>query len=70
MSQEAKQSILDFMLKKKGKTKYYFNELCKTVPDMKMRQAEKIINELVNEASRNIGPAVAPPCTNWPRLLN
>lgn len=49
MNEEAKQAILDFMLKKKGKTKYYFNELCKAVPDMKMRQAKKIINELVNE---------------------
>ena len=49
MSQEAKQAILDFMAKKKGKTKFYFNELCKAVPDMKMRQAKKIINELVNE---------------------
>ena len=49
MSQEAKQAILAFMLKKKGKTKYYFNELCKAVPNMKMRQAKKIINELVSD---------------------
>ena len=48
MSVEAKQAILDFMLKKKGKTRFYFNELCKAVPDMKMRQAKIIINELVN----------------------
>jgi hypothetical protein len=37
------------MVKKNGKTKHYFNELCKAVPDMKMRQAKKIINELINE---------------------
>jgi hypothetical protein len=49
MSEEAKQAILDFMVKKKGKTKHYFSDLCKAVPDMKMRQAKKIINELINE---------------------
>ena len=49
MNEEAKQAILDFMAHKKGKTKHYFNELCKAVPDMKMRQTKKIINEMVNE---------------------
>ena len=49
MSEEAKQAILDFIKKKKGKTKYYFIDLCKAVPDMKLRQAKEIINELVNE---------------------
>lgn len=49
MSEEAKQAILDFIKKKKGKTKHYFNELCKAVPNMKMREVKKIINELVNE---------------------
>ena len=48
MSEEAKQAIIDSMKKKKGKTKYYFNELCKAVPDLKMRAAKKIINEMVN----------------------
>ncbi len=48
MSEEAKQAIIDFMKKKKRKTKYYFNELCKAVPDLKMRAAKKIINEMVN----------------------
>jgi hypothetical protein len=50
MSEEAKQAIIDFMKKKKGKTKYYFNELCKAVPDLKMRAAKKIINEMVNDS--------------------
>ena len=49
MSEEEKQAIIDFMKKKKGKTKYYFNELCKAVPDLKMRAAKKIINEMVND---------------------
>jgi len=49
MSEEAKQAILDFMKKKKGKTKYYYQDLCKAVPNMKMRQVRKTINELVNE---------------------
>ena len=48
MSEEAKQAIIDFMKKKKSKTKYYFNELCKAVPDLKMRAAKKIISEMVN----------------------
>ncbi len=49
MTEEAKQAIIDFMKKKKGKTKHYFNELCKAVPDLKMRAAKKIINEMVND---------------------
>ena len=49
MSEEEKQAIIDFMMKKKGKTKYYFNELCKAVPHMKMRAAKKVINEMVND---------------------
>ena len=44
MNEEEKQAIHDFMAKKKGKTKQYFNELCKAVPDMNMREAKKIIN--------------------------
>jgi hypothetical protein len=49
MSEEVKQAIIDFMKKKKGKTKHYFNELCKAVPDMKMRAVKKVINEMVND---------------------
>jgi len=51
MNEEGKQAILDFMASKKGKTKHYFNELCKAVPDMSMRQAKKMINEMVNEGT-------------------
>ena len=49
MSEEVKQAIVDFMKSKKGKTKHYFNELCKAVPDMKMRAVKKVVNEMVND---------------------
>ena len=49
MSEEAKQAILDFIKKRKGKTKFYLIELSKAVPDMQLRQVKEIINELVNE---------------------
>ena len=48
MSEEAKQKIMDYMSSSK-KSKLYFNDLCKAVPEMKMREAKKIINVLVNE---------------------
>jgi len=48
MSEEAKQAIVEWM-KQQKKTKHYFNDLCKAVPDMKMREAKKIINKLVEE---------------------
>jgi hypothetical protein len=51
MSEEEKQAVVNFMKSKKGKTKHYFNELCKALPDMKMRQAKKVINEMVNEGT-------------------
>ena len=49
MSEEAKQKILDYMASKKGKSKHYFNELCKALPEMKMREVKKLVNELVRE---------------------
>ena len=49
MSEEAKQAILNFIRKKKGKTKHYYQDLCKAVPNMKMRQVRKIINEMIND---------------------
>jgi hypothetical protein len=51
MSEAEKQAILDYMKAKKGKTKHYFNELCKALPDMKMRQVKKLVNELVSEGN-------------------
>jgi len=46
--EEAKERILNWM-KEQKKTKHYFNDLCKAVPEMSMREAKKIINELVSE---------------------
>jgi hypothetical protein len=48
MSEDAKQRIIEWM-KQQKKSKQYFNELCKAVPEMKMMAAKKVINELVNE---------------------
>jgi hypothetical protein len=48
MSEEAKERILDFV-KQQKKTKLYFNDLCKAVPEMKMMAAKKVVNELVSE---------------------
>jgi predicted HTH transcriptional regulator len=48
MSQEAKDKIIEWV-KQQKKTKHYFNDLCKAIPEIKMMAAKKIINELVNE---------------------
>ena len=48
MSEEAKTRIIEWV-KQQKKTKHYFNDLCKAIPEIKMMQAKKIINELVNE---------------------
>lgn len=48
MSEEAKAKILEYM-KTQKKSKLYFNDLCKAVPELKMREAKKVINELVEE---------------------
>ena len=48
MSEDAKARIIEWMQAQK-KTKQYFNELCKAVPEIKMRDAKKLINELVAE---------------------
>lgn len=48
MSEEAKAKIIEWV-KTQKKTKHYFNDLCKAVPELKMMQAKKVVNELVNE---------------------
>jgi len=48
MSEDAKNRIIEWMQAQK-KSKQYFNELCKAVPEIKMRDAKKLINELVGE---------------------
>ena len=51
MADDPKQAILDYIKSKKGKSKHYFNDLCKALPDMKMRQVKKVVNEMVNEGT-------------------
>jgi hypothetical protein len=51
MSEQEKQAIVDFLKGKKGKSKHYFNDICKALPDLKMRQVKKIVNEMVTEGT-------------------
>lgn len=46
MSEDPQARILEYM-KTQKKSKLYFNDLCKAVPEMKMREAKKIINAMV-----------------------
>lgn len=47
---EPKDIVTEFIhSKSKTKTKFYFNDLAALFPDMKMREAKKIINQLVTE---------------------
>jgi hypothetical protein len=46
--QEAKDKIVDALAKKKGKSKFYFNDLTKIL-DLKPREAKKLINQMVQE---------------------
>ena len=46
--EEAKQLIVDGLGKKKGKTKFYFNDLAKMIGE-KPRAAKKFVNQLVQE---------------------
>jgi Dissimilatory sulfite reductase D (DsrD) len=48
MSEDPKERIIEFV-KQQKKTKLYFNDLCKAVPEIKMMQAKKVVNELVAE---------------------
>ncbi len=45
---EANEKILEALQKKKGKTKFYFNDLAKIL-DMKPRVAKKLINKMVED---------------------
>jgi len=45
---EAKQKIVEALQKKKGKTKFYFNDLAKIL-ELKPRDAKKLINVLVQD---------------------
>ncbi len=46
--EEAKEKIISTLSKKKGKTKFYFNDLAKIL-EAKPRDAKKIVNRLVQE---------------------
>jgi len=47
---EAKQAILDELRKKSGaKTKFYLKDFYKMLPDMKSRDVNKIVNNMVGE---------------------
>ncbi len=47
---DPKQIVLEFIeSKSKQKSKFYFNDLAALFPDMKMRDAKKVINQLVSE---------------------
>ena len=47
---DPKQIVLEFIeSKSKQKSKFYFNDLAALFPDMKKRDAKKVINQLVSE---------------------
>jgi hypothetical protein len=48
MDQERK-AILDFFAKKKGKTKLYFKDIQKAVPDAKPRELKKVLSAMIQE---------------------
>ena len=46
--EEAKQKIIEGLQKKKGKTKFYFNDLAKILGE-KPRVAKKLINQMITD---------------------
>ena len=47
---DPKQIVLEYIESKaKQKSKFYFNDLAALFPEMKMREAKKIINQLVSD---------------------
>ncbi|MDY0274953.1 MAG: dissimilatory sulfite reductase D family protein [Desulfomicrobium sp.] len=47
---DPKDIVVEFMQSKaKSKSKFYFNDLAALFPEMKMREAKKIINKLVTD---------------------
>jgi hypothetical protein len=47
---DPKEIVLEFIQSKsKQKSKFYFNDLAALFPDMKMREAKKLINQLVSD---------------------
>lgn len=46
--EEGKNKIVEGLQKKKGKTKFYFNDLAKIL-EVKPREAKKVVNQMVTE---------------------
>lgn len=47
---DPKDIVVEFIQSKsKQKSKFYFNDLAALFPDMKMREAKKVINQLVTD---------------------
>ena len=47
---DPKEIVLEFInSKSKTKSKFYFNDLAALFPEMKMREAKKLINQLVSD---------------------
>lgn len=47
--QTAKDAIVAALKKKKGKTKFYLKDYYKMLPDEKMRDVKKMVNQMVKE---------------------
>ena len=47
--EEDKQTILESLKKKKGKTKFYIKDFYKIIPDGKPRYVKNLINKMVQE---------------------
>ena len=47
--QTAKDTIVAALKKKKGKTKFYLKDYYKILPDEKMRDVKKMVNQMVRE---------------------
>ena len=47
--EEDKQTILEALKAKKGKTKFYMNDFYKFLPDRKPRDVNKLVNSMVSE---------------------
>jgi hypothetical protein len=47
--QTAKDTILETLKNKKGKTKFYLKDYYKMLPDEKMRDVKKLVNQMVRE---------------------
>ncbi|MCK4390049.1 MAG: dissimilatory sulfite reductase D family protein [Desulfobacterales bacterium] len=49
--EEDKQTILETLQKKKGKSKFYLKDFYKMLPDMKARAVKNLVNKMVGEGT-------------------